>query len=100
MKNTKLIAAFVIGLLAAVGCKSEYELLLEGNDVDAKYAAAFDYFNQGKYQRASQLFESLSPLTNGTERADTVQYYWGLSNYRYRDYYLPHRLPLQADPAL
>ncbi|MBR5073343.1 MAG: outer membrane protein assembly factor BamD [Bacteroidales bacterium] len=87
MKNTKLIAAFVIGLLAAVACKSEYELLLEGNDVDAKYAAAFEYFNQGKYQRASQLFESLSPLTNGTERGDTVQYYWGLSNYRYRDYY-------------
>ena len=87
MKNPKLIAAFVIGLLAAVGCKSEYELLLEGNDVDAKYAAAFEYFNQGKYQRASQLFESLSALTNGTDRRDTVQYYWGLSNYRYRDYY-------------
>ena len=87
MKNPKLIAAFVIGLLAAVGCKSEYELLLEGNDVDAKYAAAFEYFNQGKYQRASQLFESLSALTNGTDRGDTVQYYWGLSNYRYRDYY-------------
>lgn len=87
MKNPKLIAAFVIGLLAAVGCKSEYELLLEGNDVDAKYAAAFEYFNQGKYQRASQLFESLSALTNGTDRGDTVQYYWGLSNYRYRDFY-------------
>ena len=87
MKNTKLIAVFVIGLLAAVACKSEYELLLEGNDVDAKYAAAFEYFNQGKYQRSSQLFESLSPLTNGTERGDTVLYYWGLSNYRYRDYY-------------
>lgn len=87
MKNTKLIAAFVIGLLAAVACKSEYELLLEGNDVDAKYAAAFEYFNQGKYQRSSQLFESLSPLTNGTDRGDTVLYYWGLSNYRYRDYY-------------
>ena len=87
MKNPKLIAVFVIGLLAAVGCKSEYELLLEGNDVDAKYAAAFEYFNQGKYQRASQLFESLSALTNGTDRGDTVQYYWGLSNYRYRDYY-------------
>ena len=87
MKNPKLIAAFVIGLLAAVGCKSEYELLLEGNDVDAKYAAAFEYFNQGKYQKSSQLFESLSALTNGTDRGDTVQYYWGLSNYRYRDYY-------------
>ena len=87
MKNPKLIAAFVIGLLAVVGCKSEYELLLEGNDVDAKYAAAFEYFNQGKYQKSSQLFESLSALTNGTDRGDTVQYYWGLSNYRYRDYY-------------
>ena len=87
MKNPKLIAAFVIGLLAVVGCKSEYELLLEGNDVDAKYAAAFEYFNQGKYQKSSQLFESRSALTNGTDRGDTVQYYWGLSNYRYRDYY-------------
>ena len=29
----------------------------------------------------------MSVLTNGTERDDTVQYYWGLSNYRYKDYY-------------
>ena len=68
-------------------CKSQYELLLEGNDSDAKYAAAFDYFNQGKYTKASQLFESLSVITNGTSRDDTVQYYWGLSNYRAKDYY-------------
>lgn len=33
------------------------------------------------------MFESLSVLTTGTERDDTVQYYWGLSNYRFRDYY-------------
>ena len=26
-------------------------------------------------------------LTNGTERDDTVRYYWGLSNYKYKDYY-------------
>jgi outer membrane protein assembly factor BamD len=26
-------------------------------------------------------------LTSGTERDDTVRYYWGLSNYKYRDYY-------------
>lgn len=87
MRHPKLIAALVLGLVAAVACKSQYELLLEGNDVDAKYAAAFEYFNQGKFQRSAQLFESLSPLTNGTERGDTVLYYWGLSNYRYRDYY-------------
>ena len=74
-------------LLAFAACKSEYEALLSGNDVDAKYRAAFEYFNQKKYSRASQLFENLSVLTNGTERDDTVQYYWGLSNYRYKDFY-------------
>ena len=87
MIHRKLIVPLLLVLCAAFSCKSEYEVLLEGNDVDAKYAAAFDLFNQGKYLKSSQLFESLSSLTNGTERGDTVLYYWGLSNYRYRDYY-------------
>lgn len=87
MKYFKIILPLLAGALALAGCKSEYDLLLEGNDVEAKYAAAFDFFNQGKYQKASALFESLSPVTGGTSREDTVLYYWGLSNYRYRDYY-------------
>ena len=87
MRHTKFFVTLLLAVCAAVACKSEYEALLEGNDVDAKYAAAFAYFNQGKFLRSAQLFESLSSLTSGTERADTVQYYWGLSNYRYRDYY-------------
>ena len=74
-------------VLAAGACKSEYQTLLEGYDEEAKYAAAFDYFNQGKYSRAAQLFESLSVTTNGTDRDDTIQFYWGLSNYRFKDYY-------------
>ena len=76
-----------IALVFIPSCKSQYELLLNGSDVDAKYKAAFDYFNQGKYAKSAQLFESISPATSGTAREDTVLYYWGLSNYRYRDYY-------------
>ena len=87
MNKIQRFFAICAGLLALASCKSQYELLLNSSDVDAKYKAAFDYFNQKKYSRASQLFESLSVLTNGTERDDTVQYYWGLSNYRYKDYY-------------
>lgn len=71
----------------AVSCKSAYETLLNGNDTEAKYAAAFDYFNKGKYNRSAALFESISVVTNGTPQEDTVQYYWGLSNYKYKDYY-------------
>ena len=83
----KTLAVISIAAFIMQSCKSQYELLLTGNDVDAKYEAAFDYFNHGKYTKAAQLFENLSVLTSNTERDDTVQYYWGLSNYRYKDYY-------------
>ncbi len=75
----------VLFLLAS--CKSQYDAVLESSDVEVKYKAAFDYFNQGKYSRSATLFESLALITNGTERDDTVRYYWGLSNYSNKDYY-------------
>ena len=74
-------------LAAFAACKSQYEILLSSNDVDAKYKAAMDYYNNGKFLKAGQLFESMAILTDGTERDDTVRYYWALSNYRYKDYY-------------
>ena len=87
MKYFKILLAVSAVLWAAVSCKSEYQVLLEGYDEEAKYAAAFDYFNQGKFSKAAQLFESLSVTAGGTERDDTIQFYWGLSNYRYKDFY-------------
>lgn len=80
--TTILVAAAIL-----TSCKSQYELLLNSNDADAKYEAAFSYYNSGKYSKAAALFESLSVLTTGTDRDDTVQYYWGLSNYKFKDYY-------------
>lgn len=77
----------LLAVLAFASCKSQYELLLNSNDADAKYEAAFDFYNRGKFSKAASLFESLSVLTNGTERDDTVRYYWGLSNYKFKDYY-------------
>ena len=87
MKFTGKVILGVLVISAAVSCKSQFDALLSSNDVDAKYKAAFELFNKGKYQKAASLFESMSVLTDGTERDDTVQYYWGLSNYRFKDYY-------------
>ena len=86
MKIRNLILA-VLAVVAISSCKSQYELLLNSNDTDAKYKAAFEFFNAKKYSKAASLFESLSVLTDGTERDDTVRFYWGLSNYNYKDYY-------------
>lgn len=81
----RIFAALVTMTLCS--CKSQFELLLNSNDVDAKYKAAFEYFDNKKYGKAASLFESLSMLTEGTAKDDTVKYYWGLSNYKAKDYY-------------
>jgi outer membrane protein assembly factor BamD len=86
MKFRNLFIALV-AVAAMCSCKSQYEILLNSNAADAKYEGAFKYVNEGRYSKAASLFESLSVLTNGTERDDTVRYYWGLSNYKYKDYY-------------
>ena len=83
----KKYAIIALAAIAIAACETQYEALLGSNDVDAKYDAAMEYFHNKKYQKAAQLFESMSVLTSGTERDDTVQYYWGLSNYRYKDFY-------------
>ena len=82
----KRLAIIALAALAIAACKTQFDAILASNDVDAKFNAAMEYFNNKKYLKASQLFESMAILTNGTERDDTVQYYWGLSNYRYKDY--------------
>ena len=87
MRKINFIVAVIAALVLTNSCKSQFELLLNSNDADKKYEAAFAYFNEGKYSKAASLFESLSMLTDGTSRDDTVRYYWGLSNYKYKDYY-------------
>ncbi len=73
-------------LLCLVSCKSQYTLLLEGNDIEAKYKMAKELFEAKKYGKAAEMYESLTPLTSGLPQDDSVQFYWGLSNYRYGDY--------------
>ncbi|MBR5568459.1 MAG: outer membrane protein assembly factor BamD [Bacteroidales bacterium] len=87
MMRLRKIFFVLVAIAALASCKSQYEILLNSNDADVKYEAAFDYFNNGKFSKAASIFESLSVLTDGTERDDTVRYYWGLSNYKFRDYY-------------
>lgn len=67
-------------------CVSYYETMMKSNDVDLKYKAAFQYFEKGKFKKAAEVFESLTLVTQGTPQEDTVNYYTGLSNYKFGDY--------------
>ena len=82
----RTIAIPALMLLCLVSCKSQYTLLLEGNDIEAKYKMAKELFEAKKYGKAAEMYESLTPLTSGLPQDDSVQFYWGLSNYRFGDY--------------
>ena len=65
--------------MALTACRSQYDLLLQSSDVEAKYKAAFEFFETKKYKKAASLFESLSMQTTNTPKDDTVRFYWALS---------------------
>ena len=84
--KTKAVIFSLLALLALVSCKSQYDMILNSSDADAKYKYAMQLFETKKYSKAAELFESLSMLTKGTDQDDTVQFFWGMSNYKYGDY--------------
>lgn len=86
MRISKIIIPALLVAAVCAGCKSKFEALLSGNDVDAKYEEAFRLYNTNKFKKSAQMFESLSMLTSGTEKDDTVRFYWALSNYKYKDF--------------
>ncbi|MBR4802698.1 MAG: outer membrane protein assembly factor BamD [Bacteroidales bacterium] len=86
MRKIKVTAAVLFVLLAFTGCKSYYESLFRTQDMDERFKGAMYYYNKGKYNKAATLFESMIFLTQGTDKEDSVQFYNGLSNFRYGDY--------------
>ena len=86
-KFSRVVLPMILASMVLFSCKSQYDALMASNDVDEKYKAAMALYDEGKFQKAAALFESMAVLTNNTERDDTVQFYWGLSNYRFKDFY-------------
>lgn len=82
----KVLIVSLITLVALTACKSQYEMILNSSDAQEKFKYAMNLFESKKYAKAAELFESLSMLTKGTDQDDTVQFFWGMSNYKYGDY--------------
>lgn len=85
MRTAKfLVIVAIVSLVSS--CAGYYETVMKSSDVDLKYEAAFNYYNNGKYRKSAEIFESLILLMQGLPQEDTVQYYTALSNYKMRDY--------------
>ena len=86
MRKIKVTTIALIVLTTLSGCKSYYESLFRTQDLDERFRGAMYYYGNGKYRKAASLFESMIFLSQGTDKEDSVQFYNGMSNYRYGDY--------------
>lgn len=65
-----------------------HQKLMKSNDMEAKYAAAMDYYEEKDYYRALQLFQQLINFYKGTDKAEKLQFYFAYAYYHEEDYVL------------
>ncbi len=87
MNKIKLLSTTIIAIVVLAGC-SGYEKILKSKDNELKYSKALMYYDKGDFYRASLLLEQILPIYRGTNRADTVNFYYSYSQYGQGDYLL------------
>lgn len=65
---------------------SNYNKVLKGTDLEAKYVTALKYYNKKDYFRALPLFEELITLFRGTARGEEVYYCYAQCHYHTGDF--------------
>ncbi|MBQ9583391.1 MAG: outer membrane protein assembly factor BamD [Bacteroidales bacterium] len=85
-KIVSIVVVMVTAAVALASCSSKFEKLLSGYNYGEKYRAALQYYEEGKYSKAAQLFENIAVNAQGAPQEDTVRFYWGMSNYNMKDY--------------
>lgn len=86
MKKVKIIAAIAVIGCIAVSC-SNVDKVLKSNDIEAKYAAAMQYYDNNNYSKAIQIFENLTLYYRGKEHAEDIGWYYAQSLYKEKDYF-------------
>jgi outer membrane protein assembly factor BamD len=79
---------FLFVILLTVSSCSRYQRLLKSTDINAKYEAAFKYYDQGDYFRAIQIFDELVTYFRATDKAEKIYYAYAYANYNEGDYVL------------
>lgn len=87
MNKIKLLSTTILAIAVLASC-SGYEKLLKSKDNELKYSKSLFYYNKGDFYRASLLLEQILPIYRGTNRADSVNFYYAFSQYGQGDYLL------------
>jgi outer membrane protein assembly factor BamD len=62
--------------------------MLNNDDMNEKYKAAEEYYNNGEYRRANRLLEQLVPSFRGKPQAERLVFFFADSYFQTKSYYL------------
>lgn len=86
MKKFLTYAVCGTALAAALGGCSGMNALLNSGQPDLIYAKAMEYYDKGKWTRASTLFEGCQHYYTGTPREDSISFFNARCKYKNRDF--------------
>ncbi len=77
----------LLSVILSFSC-SKHSRVLKSGDNELKYEVAIDLYEKGDYYRALQLFDQLIAIYRGTEKLETINYYYAHCYYEQGDYLL------------
>ena len=77
--NSTLIGFFFAFLVTSC---NEYQKILNNEDLNLKYKAAENYYENGEYRRANRIFEQLVPSYRGKPQAERLMYFFADTYYQ------------------
>lgn len=88
MFRTRLhLIVFTLILIGFSSC-GQYQKLLKSNDYEEKYAMALEFYENGKFNKTLQLFDQVTPIYRGTDKAQKIEFIYAMSHYGQKDYIL------------
>jgi len=73
-------------MIILISSCSNFQRVLKGSDMEAKYTTGVMYYEKKDYYRALQLFEELINVYKGTAKAEQSYYYYTYCTYYVDDY--------------
>ena len=85
--NYKFSSVLICLILLIFGC-SDYQKLLNSDDMISKYRSAETYYNEGEYRKANRLLVQIAPKYRGKPQAERVLFFLADSYYNTKSYLL------------
>lgn len=77
-----------VGIILLVSSCGEYEKLLKSSDYELKKAKAREFYDDGQYVKATELFQQILPRFRATDEAEDLNWMNAMAYYGMKDYYM------------